>query len=204
MVDPCPASEPKLFGFSSERALAEAAAGGDRAARRALVMWLMPTVRNLAHYVARQGGDPEDLAQSALAEVLRNLPNFRAEGSLEGWARRASVRCMWASVRKGRARRKRDARFGADAPTVVALDPDREVDRVAARRRLAEHLQAIEPRKRMVLVLRLAEGLSIKEIAARVDAPVETVRTRLRVGKKELTARLGTDPALAGFYEERS
>lgn len=191
-------------GFESEQALARAAAAGDAAARRALVLWLMPTVRNRAHYLSGQGEDPEDLAQNALAEVLRNIDKFRGDGSLEGWARRVSVRCMWASIRRGRARRQRDVRYGETGEQTPRLDPDREVDRVTARERLAEHLGRIDPKKRIVLVLRLVEGLAIKEIAARLDTPVETVRTRLRVGKKQLEASLRNDPALARFYQDAS
>lgn len=188
-------------GFESEAALVAAACEGQRAARRAVVTWLMPTVRNLAHYLSGQGEDPEDLAQSALAELLRNLPKFRAEGSFEGWARRCCIRSMWATIRSGRARRSRDARYGADRPVTDARDPDAEIDREQLRRRLADHLSTFDPDKRIVLVLRLAQGLSVKEIASRVDAPVETVRTRLRVGKKRLAARLADDPALARYRE---
>ena len=64
----------------------------------------------------------------------------------------------------------------------------------AARGELAAALQAaldgLEAERRLVVLLRDVEGLAYEEIAAALDLPVGTVRSRLHRARAELRERL--------------
>jgi RNA polymerase sigma-70 factor (ECF subfamily) len=57
-------------------------------------------------------------------------------------------------------------------------------------------------KKRVVFLLHELEGMAPSEIAAVVDAPVLTVRTRLFYARKELCDMMQGEPALAGLVAD--
>jgi RNA polymerase sigma-70 factor (ECF subfamily) len=96
---------------------------------------------------------------------------------------------------------------------VVALDPDarprsteatgaRET-RLMVRHQLARSLSCLSEAQRGVVVLRLVHGYSIAEIAEMTGVPVNTVRDRLRVGRKRLRGRIARDPLLKDWVAKR-
>jgi RNA polymerase sigma-70 factor (ECF subfamily) len=60
-------------------------------------------------------------------------------------------------------------------------------------------LDCLGDKKRVVFVLHELEGLPPREIAQVVGAPVLTVRTRLYYARREIEARLASEPALSGI-----
>ena len=52
------------------------------------------------------------------------------------------------------------------------------------------------------IVLRLALGHSIDEIAVITTAPINTVRSRLRLAKEALRSRIEADPRWAELWDE--
>ena len=54
------------------------------------------------------------------------------------------------------------------------------------------------------MVLRLALGYSIEEIAGISSAPINTVRSRLRLAKDALRSRIEADPRWAELWEDES
>jgi RNA polymerase sigma-70 factor (ECF subfamily) len=53
--------------------------------------------------------------------------------------------------------------------------------------------EALPAEQRAVLVLHLHYGYSVAETAALVEAPLETVRSRLRLGRERLRTSLGDE-----------
>ena len=62
-------------------------------------------------------------------------------------------------------------------------------------------LEKLSEKKRMVLVLHDFQGMSAKEVAELVEAPVLTVRTRLFYARRELYAAIAADPKLSQLVE---
>jgi len=162
-----------------------AAIAGDRRALEVVVTRLLPRLRNLVRYLVRGDSDADDIAQEAMVAVVRGLPGFRGEGALESWADRVVVRETFACLR--RARRARD-RIDRGADLSMVPHPEGGPDTYAERRRVARLLDDLPDDQRHALVLHHVLGLSVPEIAAEVSAPVETVRSRLRLGMGRLRA----------------
>ena len=73
-------------------------------------------------------------------------------------------------------------------------------DQVLATRRrelLRELLEELPEEQAEALTLRVIMGWSLEEVASASGAPVNTVRSRVRLAKEALRARIEAKPALA-------
>jgi RNA polymerase sigma-70 factor (ECF subfamily) len=159
---------------------------------------VLPRVRNLVRYLVRGDAAVDDLAQEALVAILQGLGSWRGEAPFAAWADRVTARSVFSQLRRGRR--------GAARLTVIGEEIDGSADAGAgpedyvARRRIVSFLDEMPDEQRAAVVLHHVAGLSVPEIAREVDAPAETVRSRLRLGMKRLRLRCGLGEA--GFKED--
>ena len=161
-----------------------AAQAGDRAAAGRLLRRLLPRVRNLVRYLVRGDADVDDMAQQSLIAILQGLPTYRGEGSFEGWADRITVR---ETLRYAKRRRLLAQRRDEMAPTLrVVRGEGARPDAYLDRRELARLLDTLPDDQRQTLVLHHALGMSVPEIAATLEIPFDTAKSRLRLAMKKL------------------
>jgi RNA polymerase sigma-70 factor (ECF subfamily) len=172
------------------RALAEAAAQGDRKAAEALLRALLPRVRNLVRYFVRGDAEVDDISQEALVAVLRGLAGYRGEGAVQAWADRIVVRSVFAHIRRTRTAEKRHVEY---TPDLVPVSNDQSAHGFLARRKAVRALDEVPDEQRQVLVMHHVTGLGVREIAEELAIPFETVRSRLRLGMARLRSVLGDD-----------
>ena len=126
--------------------------------------------------VARAGPeDAEDLTQEVFALVHRGLAGVREAGALPGWICTVARNVATDHLR----RRKRGTPLAelTDVPAAPATDGGRELkERVLAR------IRELPDAYRETLVMRLVEGLSGPEIAARTGLTPGSVRVNLTRG----------------------
>lgn len=131
--------------------------------------------------------DLDDLAQEVFLIAFRGLARFRGDARLSTWLYRICVNVALGRLRS-RARRPPPI-LTAEPIESPGSDPVESPERLLLRRedvrRVYRILDLLAPKKRIVLVLHEIEGLDIKEIAAIVEAPLVTVRTRLHYARKE-------------------
>ncbi|MBI5486221.1 MAG: sigma-70 family RNA polymerase sigma factor [Deltaproteobacteria bacterium] len=166
-----------------------AAAHGDRAAAEDLLLETLPRVRNLVRYLVRGDAVVDDLAQEALVAILQGLPTCRGEGPFAAWADRVTARTVFSRLRRGRAYAARLAVLGDELDR--SPDGGARPDDYLARRRIVALLDELPDEQRHALVLHHVAGLSVPELALELDAPAETVRSRLRLGMRRLRASCG-------------
>lgn len=141
----------------------------------------------------RLGVHRADLAD-LLQDVFVTLHKRRAELSS-----RSPRGLLWTiavgRVRNYRRRAHRGAeRLQAEPPEVIATsDPERALQRARQRERGQRLLDALDPEKRAVFVMFEVEGLSGKDIAAKLDVPLGTVHSRLHAARRELSQALEQD-----------
>lgn len=164
------------------------AAQGDRSAAQALLRELLPRVRNLIRYLVRGDADVDDIAQIALVEIVRSLSSYRGEGSLRSWSDRITTRVTLAYVKRRRREHRRASLAGPDLHLVTA--PGEPPDGYSARRALARCLDELPDDQRRAVVLHHVLGLSVPEVAAELEIPFETARSRLRLGMEKLRQRV--------------
>lgn len=160
-----------------------AARAGDRAATEALLTELLPRMRNLVRYLIRGDQEVDDIVQEALLAVVRGLSGFRGEGTLQSWVDRIVARTTFAFLRR---HRRHDAATDAFTEPEELGVTEPLADRYAARRRAVRLLDQLPDEQRHALVLHHVLGMTVGEIAEQLETPVETVRSRMRLGKNRL------------------
>ena len=168
-----------------------AAQAGDKKAAAEVLQKLLPRLRNLVRYLVRGDQHVDDIAQEALIAILRGLPTYRGEGSLGSWADRIVARTAIGWVRRQRKIREREQEsFDPQLMQTRSEAPDA----YALRRQAVARLDILPYEQRHALVLHHVVGLSVPEVAAQLGAPLETVRSRLRIAQNKLRELAGDKP----------
>ena len=152
---------------------------GDPIALEELVRIVTPTIAPVCGAIALDCGD--DALQEALIVVLRRISTLREPRALTGWARRIATREA-VRVARGRLPVVDDMLLDAVAPATDLPDLATGLDVRAA---LAE----LTPEQRAVLVLRDLEGLSEESVAALLEVPEGTVKSRLHRSRAAFARR---------------
>ena len=163
-----------------------AAMRGQRDATEALLLDLLPRVRNLVRYLVRGDSDVEDISQESLIALVRGLPTYRGDGRFHGWVDRVVVRTTFAWLKRSRGR---EARYSGDPVELLAVPSDEApADEYVHRRHMVALLDRLSTEQRHALVLHHVLELSVQEISTELGIPFETVRSRLRLGRTALRA----------------
>jgi RNA polymerase sigma-70 factor (ECF subfamily) len=143
---------------------------------------------HLARLVCRDGVEASDAVQTGLEQAWRQRSRLRDATRLRPWLDRIVVR---EASRIGRARQAWLGRIFAPRPGVAWIEPiDRSDERVAAFTALRTAFAGLSVEQRAVVALHLYAGYSVAETAEIVGAPLETVRSRLRLAKDRLRREL--------------
>ncbi len=170
-----------------ERERITRALAGDGNAERALYDAHVDRVYRLAYRLA---GDPdlaEDFTQETFLRAFRRLGSFRGDAALSTWLHAIAVSVSITGLRKQGRRRKHEVRWD-DAPLARERGTG---DDVALRRRLADAIDSLPDRLRIVFIMYFVEGYKHREIAAVLDIPEGTSKARLSRAREQLRDRLG-------------
>lgn len=146
-------------------------------------------IRSVAQKLLLDDHAVDDVVQQTLLAALEKPP--RRDGPLRPWL--ATVARNLARMRRrtdGRAARREER---AARPEAMAATSE-IAERLDMQRRLVEAVSSLDEPYRDVVVLRFFDELPPREIAARLDIPVETVRTRTRRALEQLRERLDRRP----------
>jgi RNA polymerase sigma-70 factor (ECF subfamily) len=170
-----------------------AALPGQHAATESLLLELLPRVRNLVRYLVRGDSDVEDISQEALIALLHGLPTYRGEGLLRSWADRVVARTTFLWLRRMRESRGPQSNEPEDLRAVPSEDAP--LDEYVHRQHVVALLDLIPTEQRHALVLHHVMEMSVPEIAEELSIPLETVRSRLRLGRTALRALAAKEEA---------
>jgi RNA polymerase sigma-70 factor (ECF subfamily) len=140
-------------------------------------------VNALALRILRDGADAEDIVQEVFLQAWRQAARFdTARGTPEAWL------CTIARSRAlDRLRKRASRREDSDAAAPVATAAPRNEEALAVRKALA----GLNDDQRRALELAYYEGLTQTEIAARLEEPLGTVKTRMRTAMIRMREVLG-------------
>ena len=172
---------------SSLTLLAESAQNGTQLGElERLVESLLPAVRRTCVGVLGDRHEElEDALQDCLLEILRALPNYRFQGDFLHYANKISLRVSMLAKRRARERRHR---FEAlEAVEEAFAPPASEQDRARQLRRVLKRLPTAQAE---ALALHFVEGFSVDEAAKVTQVSPNTVKTRIRLGKRSLRRKL--------------
>ncbi|QSB17320.1 RNA polymerase sigma factor [Natronosporangium hydrolyticum] len=171
--------------------LAQAAAAGDAAALDALLVLVQPEVLRLCARFLPCRQDAEEACQDTLLALARGIGTFERRASFRTWLYRVAANRSRTTYQ---ALRRRWETESAGAPMPESPDPRRTSVVAGSRLDLLAGLAAIRPELAEPVALRDVLGLSYREIAATLDVPEGTVKSRLYEGRRRLQAWLSGGP----------
>jgi RNA polymerase sigma-70 factor (ECF subfamily) len=192
--------------FLADAELAMLAARGDTLAFQHIMRRHNRLLFRTGRSILQNDEETQDALQEAYLRAWRSLGNFRAEARLSTWLVRIVV-----NEALGRLRGRRSAQVipldtasdaaEAQGETWMHADPDEQPERQAMRgefRSLIEtRIDALPGAFRTVFVLRAVEDMSIEEVAAALEIPEATVRSRFFRARGLLREALSREVDLA-------
>jgi RNA polymerase sigma-70 factor (ECF subfamily) len=180
---------------------------GDPGAARSLLEAVTPAVRTVVQRaLGRNHPDASDLLQDSLLGFVRALDLFRGECSVVHYARRIALWRVLEEQKRRQTQKRAPESLAHDDPeraqSPAPVDPDALDAR--ARALLRELMYTLRPEQAEALALRHVLDYSVDEIAEATGTLANTVRSRLRLAKQALRARIETDPRFAALDGGRS
>jgi RNA polymerase sigma-70 factor (ECF subfamily) len=170
----------------SDLELVRRAQRNERGAFDLLVLKYQHKVIKLVARLLRDPSEAEDVAQEAFVKAYRALGSFRGDSAFYTWLYRIAVNTARNAI-ASRQRRPLDYEAelseseqlnlasrlrDSDTPEATALSEE-------IRETVNDAIEQLPEDLRTAIVLREVEGLSYEEIAAAMDCPVGTVRSRI-------------------------
>jgi len=159
----------------------ERVAGGDPTAFTELYDRYADLLYSLALRIVGSTSDAEEVLQDSWLQAWRSARTYDpARGAVGAWL---------VTITRTRAQGAATVEAAADPPA-PAPDPATGYARRALRKDVAAALTALAPQQREVVELAYFEGLSQSEIAARLNAPLGTVKSWTRQALLKLRERV--------------
>lgn len=170
---------------------------GDKKAFDLLVLKYQLRVSKLVGRFLRNQSDVPDVVQDAFIKAYRALPNFRGDSAFYTWLYRIAINTaknhLVAQSRKSPSN-SIDAQeaedYGASEWLNEYASPEREALASELESTIHQAMAELPADLREAITLREIEGLSYEDIAAVMDCPIGTVRSRIFRAREAIDNRL--------------
>lgn len=164
----------------------------DRAAYSELFGYYAPRVKSYLIRLGADGATAEEIAQDVMVTVWRKANLFdRAQASVSTWIFRIAR-----NRRIDVFRRTRKPELDPEEPMILPAGVEAPEDRIEARDieiRVRAAMKGLPEEQLSLLRLAFYEGLSHREIADRLDVPLGTVKSRIRLAFQKMKSKLGDE-----------
>jgi RNA polymerase sigma-70 factor, ECF subfamily len=158
---------------------------GDARAFDGLVRKYQRPIYYLALRYVKNPDDAKDVAQRAFVRAFQSLRGFRGASSFKTWLYRIAVNLSLNHLRD----RKPTSELSEDVLVADAVGAAR-LDAGEDRRKLRRALEALPPKQRLVLELRVFEDLAFKEVAEVAECSENAAKVNFHHAVKRLREEL--------------
>lgn len=170
---------------------------GDKKAFDLLVLKYQLRLSKLVSRFLRNQSDVPDVVQDAFIKAYRALPNFRGDSAFYTWLYRIAINTaknhLVSQSRKNPPNSidVQDAEdYGASEWLKEYASPEREALASELEATIYQAMDGLPSDLREAITLREIEGLSYEEIAAVMDCPIGTVRSRIFRARETIDNKL--------------
>ena len=161
--------------------------------------------RFLARALGPSGQDIEDLTQEVFLRIFSRASAIRDPTALRDFALSVAVRVLKWELRRRWVRRRVLLTDSGDLPEPT--DGDRDVGEEAearhALRRCYQILERLGPRERAAFSLRFMEGMTMEEVAARMNVSLSTAKRLVSRSAAIVAAKVESDRDMCAFFIDR-
>lgn len=200
----------------AESALIKKAKNGDSEAFSSIVETYSKRIYNIGLRMLGGAEDAADMTQEVLLKTYRYLGSFRGDSAFSTWIFRITVNSCKDALRVAyHKREKMFSDFANDEDMQEAFEvadisaiPEAVYEEEESEAYLLELINCLNPKYRIVIVLREISGLSYEEIAEAVNISMGTVKSRLSRARSALADKIIADteqyPHLLGLINKAS
>lgn len=171
---------------NKDKELLKRALAGDISAFEELASSNEKRIYNLCYRMMKNEQDAQDMAQEALIKAWKNLRKFNLKAAFSTWLYKIAVNTCLDELR----RRKNNTQSIEDLNDKGhTIKDEKNIDfekKSDLRYELTQAMNKLEPKEKMIIVLKDVQGYSYDEIGEILDCPVGTVRSRLSRSRKKL------------------
>ncbi|MEZ6029826.1 MAG: sigma-70 family RNA polymerase sigma factor [Hyphomonadaceae bacterium] len=161
----------------------------DRAAYAELFAYYAPRVKSYLMRLGADGAQAEEIAQDVMVTVWRKASLFdRNQASVSTWIFRIARNRRIDVFRRTR-RPALDPEETMILPATIEA-PEERVEAMETETRVRAAMEGLPEEQVSLLRLAFYEGLSHSEIAGKLDLPLGTVKSRIRLAFAKMKARL--------------
>jgi RNA polymerase sigma-70 factor (ECF subfamily) len=181
-----------------DQQLVERVQAGDKRAFELLVIKYQRKVERLLSRIVRDAGEVEDVAQETFIKAYRALANFRGDSAFYTWLYRIAVNTaknyLISQGRRAPTSTEFDSEEAEGFEEATGLRDIATPDAELMSKQIAEivntTIDGLPEELRTAITLREIEGLSYEEIAAIMDCPIGTVRSRIFRAREAVAEKL--------------
>ena len=177
----------KVAASDSDNDIVKRVQQGDKEAYNILVLRYQHKVCDIAFKYVNNYVDANDVAQEAFIRAYRAIHNFRGESAFFTWLYRIVINTAKSFLEQNQ---KHRYSVDIDAPDfdsqqdvrgllVTHESPDSLIGSEELQQVIMQAMNELPPDLKRAIVLREVDGLSYEDIAAVMDSPIGTVRSRI-------------------------
>lgn len=152
------------------------AQAGDRDALGELLQSVQPRLRGYLRLLKRDAAAADDVLQDTFVIAVRKLRFLRDPALFRPWIYRIATREAHRRIRPA------EEPLDAHHEPAGTADTERELVDAEKREQLRDQVAALPDKARTVIALHYFEQMSLEDIAAVLEAPVGTIKSRLAYG----------------------
>ncbi len=192
------------MSYQEDEMLVSRAQTGDQSAYNALVRKHEERAYKFAFRLTRDPEEAADVVAEAFIRVYNALPNFKGNSTFTTWLYRILTNCFLDMKKKDKSKHNvsLDASLQTEESEVhrqledPKASPQKDFEKVERERRMQRAVHRLPEYQRALVVMYHAEQMSYDEIAAALDLPVGTVKSRLNRARLTLRELLVKDHEL--------
>ena len=156
-------------------------------------------VRRLLRRALGPSMDVEDSVQEAFLRLFRDLSKLRDSAALRSFLIGITLHVAYSELRRRRAKRWLLLSNDGQIPEHEWLTDVQPVEQRDAVVRLYRVLDRMDPRRRLVFVLRFVEGVELNELSAVLGCSLATTKRRVSDAAQRVSRLAAKDPVLSSY-----
>lgn len=182
---------------------------GDVNAFRSVINMYKNLVFSLALKSIGDYGEAEDAVQEVFVKMFEKLQTYDTKRPFFPWMYTLAINTVRDHLKKKQKQKSKSTLLSEEnrEMTENSQDPDMLPEdnllHGETAQKVLEVLDAIDPGYRLFLSLHYFENMSVKQIAARTETSENTVKTRLRRGRKQILETITKNDDLKAFFKDQ-